>query len=249
MSANVVEMPIECECCPVTLASLRSETPAKSLVKFKTMWMCPACYRKEVALDEQSKAEAEQRVAESRAISANNLIEFSRKQDQSVQVVTDIHNAYTVQIMELEAAIQNDETIPADKKHVTLASELHTRYAHLAKVMFDARTMLAEAGNQQRAIQTYMNTLSNKLREDERAKFVLADISYNVEKQVKRAKKASVANPAKQAKKIPSMNECKAAAEKFGVAVELIRMRLTRVTGESAEQAAQAIAKKLTAVK
>lgn len=243
MSANVIEMPSECECCDTTLLSLKSQTPARSLVKFMGMWMCPTCYRKEHELQEQSKIEADMRVATSRATS-DELIKNARAVDASIQLVPDIHNAYTVQIMELHKAINEDPTIPADSKNSAMAQLLLERYTHVGKIMFDARQVLADGGQQQRAMQTYMNDLANKLRADERAKFQLVDISYNVEQEVKKAKKAAKTS-AKLPKKTPSMTECKAAAEKFGVPVELVRMRTTRVHGETAEQAAAEVAKKI----
>lgn len=172
----MAQIPDACECCPVTLDELRSRVPAQSLVIYKAMWMCPECLAKEKSLTEQSEKEADSRVAASRALS-NNLINQARQIDDAIQLKEDIFNAHTVAIMDLKKAIDEDTAIT--NKPLALAEELHRRFTHLQQVIFDARSVLADAGNQQRAIQTYMNTISNQLRAEERAKLQLQDINYN----------------------------------------------------------------------
>ncbi len=226
------QMPDTCEVCPTTLAELKSETPAKSLSIFMTIWMCPSCLNKEKELQGKSKAEADARVQTSR------LLVESRRIDESIQVREDVFNAHTIAIIDLKTAIDSDTTI--QNKPLALAEELHRRFQHLSKVIFDTRVILSDAGNQQRAIQTYMNTLSNQLRSEEREKLKLQDINYKPDV-VKNPKIKSSGKPKKQ----PTMKECKEMAAAFGIDVEFIRARQIRQPNETVEESAREIAKKL----
>ena len=125
---------------------------------------------------------------------------------------------------------------------------LHARFINLSKTLFDARAIVAEAGNQQRAVQSYMNNVLSTLREEERAKFKTQDINYSptVKKPVKREKAAS--STVSSGGKKPSVKEAKEAAAKYNVPVEMVRTRLIMKSGETADQAAQMIAKKLASI-
>jgi DNA integrity scanning protein DisA with diadenylate cyclase activity len=52
------------------------------------------------------------------------------------------------------------------------------RFTHFKSVVFELNQQIVEAGNKQKAIQVYLNQLSNSLRQDEREKLRIADISY-----------------------------------------------------------------------
>lgn len=235
----MTSMPMECEACPTTLASL--VLTGKKLIFFKGTWFCPSCHAKEVELTEISAKEADKRVEESRAQS-NSLVDISRQIDQTIQLREDVFNAHTVAIMDLKKAIDEDTTI--ENKPLFLAEELHKRYSHLAKVVFDARSMIVDATNQQRAIHTYMATLSNQLRAEEREKLKLQDINYHPETP-KTPKVRGTSSKPRTAKKIATLAECKEMAGKFNIPVEMLRMRLTVKTGETLEEAAREIAKKM----
>lgn len=232
------EIPAECEVCSVTQLSLKAEIPAKSLVCYKTIWMCPACFKTEYDLTKQSEAEADQRVAASR----NATVEQSRKIDESIQLKDDIFNANTMAIHELETAINADPTI--ENKSLALFTELDIRYKHLAAVMFDARQVITDAGNQQRAIHTYMNANANRLRAEEREKLKIQDFNYQPEviKPAKIAKATS--GKARSPKKGPSAKELKEMAAKYNVPMEAIRARMIS-KNEDLETAAKTIAEKM----
>lgn len=153
--------PNECECCP---------SKDINLTIVMGMWMCPVCAEKEkqLQIDNNAPDKIQARLNES--------IIQSRKIDNSIVLSTDIFNAKTVAIIELKSIIDSDENIT--NKQYALAEELTRRYKHFEKVIFDARTSINEAGNEQRAIQTYLNTLANSLRVEEREKLKLQDLSY-----------------------------------------------------------------------
>lgn len=141
----------KCELCP---------TAANSNV---IMLLCPSCIRKEV----QTRTSPNE---------VNKVIEDSKRQDTSIQLRSDIFNAQTTSIIELKQAIDSDSTI--ENKHFTLASVLTDRLNHFKKVIFELNQEMVDRSNEQRAIQVYLNDLSNKLRVEEREKIKLADISY-----------------------------------------------------------------------
>lgn len=150
-----------CDCCP-SGANLR--------IAFG-MTMCKECHEKELRLQEENKKQASARV-----VLANNLLETSRKIDASIELREDLYNAQTVSNIDLKNAIESDPSI--ENKQFAYAVALKERFEHFTKVIFDARKTLTEANNKQRAIQTELNELANKLRHDEREKLKLADLSY-----------------------------------------------------------------------
>jgi hypothetical protein len=151
----------QCECCPNT----------DTLVKFKTMMMCLECYDKEKSLTETSTLNAENRVAD-----LNATIRESQAIDAAIKVRTDLFNSATIAIGELKSAIDADATI--ENKQYKLAEVLMERFTHFKNVSFDLQEKLVEAGNHQKAIQTYLNNLANQLRAEEREKLKISDISY-----------------------------------------------------------------------
>jgi len=183
-------IPNECECCPTTRDSLlalakvmRVTNPNYDgdLKNYHGMWMCPKCYLKEIQLQNELKATAENRVNQARAdMDARVLIEKARQIDESIQLSTDIFNAKTVSIMEIKSKIDSDDSIT--NKQFALAEFLTQRHGILQASMQGHRKALAEEGNEQRAIQTYLNTLANQLRQEERDKLKLQDISYSPDK-------------------------------------------------------------------
>lgn len=197
--------------------------------------MCPSCHAKEIELTTKSEAEAEARVDSSRELS-NRLLEESRRIDSQIKLKEDIFNSNTMAIVELEKAINADETVT--DKTFTLCQELQNRYDNLSRVIFDARVMVEDAGNQQRAIQAYWNTKANQLRAEQREALKLKDINY-VPDSIK-VVKARAKSAAKGPKKGFKLSEYKEASAKYGIPMELIRSR-TINKNETPEQAAKAL--------
>ena len=167
------EIPEEntCECCNNT------ESQSGPFVRFKTMVMCQECYAKEKNLTAISEATAEDRVNQMHeTMDANRILIQAVKADSSIATRTDIFNAETVAINDLAKAIQADDTII--NKPYKLAEMLKARFEHFRNVVFQLNEQLVEVGNQQKAIQVYLNNMANTLRAEEREKLKIADINY-----------------------------------------------------------------------
>lgn len=152
-----------CECCP----------NVGSMTIFTDMLMCQDCIDKEIAAMKEHLSEDKQ---EARLNEANKVLQVSKHIDFNIQVKEDIFNAETIAIVDLKTAIDSDVAI--ENKQYKLAETLLERYTHFKKVIFDLNAQVVEVANQQRAVQTYLNQLANKLREEERAKLKIADINY-----------------------------------------------------------------------
>jgi len=105
--------------------------------------------------------------------------EIEKNIDQTIRISQDIFNAKLAPIHELKLAIDADESIPEDKKHLTLAQTLETRYNHLSTVLFEIKEKSKEYSTEQVAIQQYYNELRKKLKAEEQALIKLKDINYN----------------------------------------------------------------------
>lgn len=152
------------------------------LKKYKTMNMCPECYEKEVAFEKErvDPVKQENRLADAKIMQAQLI-------DSTVQIRQELFNQQTIAINEIKLAIEADDSIPTDKKHFKLYEALDHRVQHFRKVIFDLNEQMLNASTEQRAIQTYMNELVNKLRSKEREQFRLKSANYQppIVKQVK----------------------------------------------------------------
>jgi DisA bacterial checkpoint controller linker region. len=149
---------------------------------YGNIWFCNTCWLKEEkSTKENTSPEAIQSRLE--AVSnynispVNDAVKESNRIDSTINVRTDLFNAATIAIMDLKKSIDADESIT--NKPFTLASELKNRFEHYKQVVFELNEKVVEAGNNQKAIQIYLNNLANQLRADEREKLKIADISYS----------------------------------------------------------------------
>ena len=166
-------LPAECECCDTTLASLRALEPKQTLVHKFGMWICPSCLK--VELDAQAANNTKD--AQNRRIAEMNS-RMQSNRNEPTELKEELFNKDTLAIVELRKQIEADSSIPADKKISTLAEQLHTTFTSNADAIFDARTLISEKGNEQKAIRSYMDTLANQLKAEERAKYELKDRNY-----------------------------------------------------------------------
>lgn len=177
----VTESKVEtCECCP-------NEVKLGDIKIFNKMKMCNSCYQQELSLTVKNYESSEHMSA---ANQESRVME-SRKLDSNIQIRADIFNAQTVSIIELKALIDADDSVPEDKKNFRLAEELTHRHNHFKKVIFDLNEEMVNKSNAQRAIQTYLNDMQNKLRTDERESLRLKDVTY---------KPAAIKLPTKESK-------------------------------------------------
>lgn len=141
---------------------------------YGNMWFCDDCW----LLEEQATAANNTPEAqEARVIASKNETLVAVKEiDNSIQIRTELFNAATVAIMDIKKAIDDDANIA--NKPYALASALKDRFEHFKQVVFQLNEQLIEAGNNQRAIQQYLNNMANQLKAEEREKLKIQDLSY-----------------------------------------------------------------------
>lgn len=152
---------ISCEVCPKVVLDTEIKV-------FKSMKLCVECYTKEVAFVNSTPTPA---VPENKVIAAQQI-------DATIQIRQELFNAQTVAILEIKKAIEEDSSIPADKKNFKLYEVLQERVTHFRKVIFEMSEAMLNASTEQRAIQTYMNEMHNKLRAEEREHFRIQSANY-----------------------------------------------------------------------
>lgn len=218
---------------------------------YGNMWFCNECWEKEIKHTEthMSPASQELRVQESNAkqIALHEVaIQASRAVDNSIQVRTDLFNAATVSILDLKKTI--DENTSIENKPYALATELMARFEHHKQVVFEMQQKIVEAGNEQKAIQVYLNQLANTLRVEEREKLKISDISYQPTK-VKPVKPATIKTTGtnKAAKKLDKVELRKYAAE-LGISEYTLQMVVVS-KGITVEAAAEILKKSIAASK
>jgi hypothetical protein len=137
------------------------------------MLMCKECQAKEKEAWNISQSPAN---IEARIQASNIALESARKIDDGISIRTDLFNAATVAIVDFVKTIDDNPSI--ENKPYAKAEELKRRFDHYQQVIFDSQSAILDAGNNQRAIQTYLNQLANTLRAEEREKLKIADINY-----------------------------------------------------------------------
>ncbi len=192
------------------------------------LWLCKECREKEIAaITEQERT-------------TNKIITDARQADASIQLKQDLFNAPTVAAIQILAAIEADDTIPADQKQYRYTKELETRYLALKKVVFDKRKDLLKDENEMRLWLLRTQEAAGKLREDQREYFqkLGADVSYPaVKPKTIKSKKIKVG---KARKHKFSAKELKEASVKYNVPMAGVEaMAVAR--NMSADEAAKTI--------
>lgn len=187
---------------------------------YGNMWFCCGCWGKEELAQAEHMSEEKQQErlkALEEHNKLNDAINQARQLDATIQVRTDLFNAATESIVSLKATIDSDTTI--ENKPYALAEELMKRFSHFKNVVFELNQKIVEAGNQQKAIQVYLNQLANQLRQEEREKLRLADITYKPT-----APKPDKVKPIKTAAKKLDKAELRKYAAELGVSEFTLQM-------------------------
>lgn len=227
----------ECEVC--------DKTDVIISLHYGNMWFCKECWEKEVKHTETHMSPESQaaRVNESNAkqIALHEVaVQTSRAVDNSIQVRTDLFNAATVSIINLKSEIDANDSITNKPYH--LAQELMTRFEHYKQVVFEMQEKIVAAGNEQKAIQVYLNQLANTLRVEEREKLKISDISYQPTK-IKPVKPASIKTTGTHKVKFDKVELRKCAAE-IGVSEFTLQM-LVVSKGITVQEAATILKKSI----
>lgn len=219
-----------CECC--------SNSGVMNI--FTDMLMCSSCIEKEMIAinNHQTPDKQESRAKEYQINSLNDFLQRSRDIDDRIQIRQDIFNAQTIAIVELKTAIDADDSIT--NKPFALAEELDRRYKHLKQVIFEENEKQIERGNEQKAIQIYLNNLANQLRVEEREKLKLTDISYKPNDKKPVVKKINL-------KKFDK-TELRLKAKEIGVPESVLQMIVVN-KNMTIQQAAEHLTKVMTNVK
>lgn len=192
----------DCECC--------TATEIEVTLHYGNMWMCDTCWSKEkVLLDAAKEVKVEQQ-------HVNKMLAESERIDSSAELKTDLFNAATIAMVELEAAIDNDSEIT--NKDFAKAEAAAKRVQHFKSLIFDKRKELNELENVQRAQQSRLQVLASRIREEERKKLQIESPDYAPAKP-KSAKPASERKPSAGKMKL---DELKQAAEKVGLPADAV---------------------------
>lgn len=158
---------------------------------------CKSCWETEEQAQKDIQDTADERVAKvnARAKEINDLhtLEKQLAVDTTIKVTSDVFNAKTVAIVELKNAIDADDSI--ENKQFELAKRLKTRFEILTTAIFERNKQNLEDSSEQRSIQSYLNNLSNQLREKEREELKLKDLTYQPAKPSKPSKPKKKAGP------------------------------------------------------
>lgn len=202
---------------------------------------CDCCTTTDVMLT-QSKFDAgmmqcaECAAKEARTITAQQTIDTARKIDASIELKADIFNAATVSFVELEAAVMNDDSIPADQKNYKVAELAAERIEKLNPVIFEAEQAVIKLKNERYMwLENTQKTVA-KLRVDQQAKFKLHNINYKPEAPSKKVKTVTPAGPSR--KVTFDKAAVYAAAKKYGVPAAQVQSIIVS-KGLSAEGAAK----------
>lgn len=178
------------------------------------MWLCDDCLAKEEAVDR-----------------AKQVIEESRKTDSQIELKQDIVNAGTVAFVQLQAAIEANTDIPADKKNGALLTIVAARIEILNAAIFAEKAITQAKENERFAFTKNAKEIVAKLQEQERAKYPQFDITY---KPAKVSKPKSVKAPGAKFNK----QELFDAAKKYNVPASNVRSIMI-AQNKSAEDAAK----------
>ena len=207
----------DCDCCP------RTSVPLYESVASKGSMMCVECWS------------AEKKAVEDTKWIQNALVNGSKIETPPV-LKQDIFVSSTAAFVEIQAAVNHDDSIPANRKNEVFMQRVEARIKSLREVIFNTK-------NEVYALSQQAREFIGKLQESEREKFKQYDVNYAPKpvspKKVKDAAKDR--KPRTRTKSI-DMKALKAAATKYGVAWAQVQSIYVRKPGISYELAARELA-------
>lgn len=147
----------------------------------RNLLLCPECFDKEVEAYRNSSSEIDHtaQIINGLQTPASEILKVSRTIDSSVKVKEDLFNAKTKAIVELQDAINRDDSI-ADK-HFTLCKAIEERFNHLTSILHDLKNKQEDALTDQRALQTFFQMRAQQLSIEQREQIKLKDLNYKPE--------------------------------------------------------------------
>jgi len=188
----------ECDACPKVDVDL-FKAPGSSYQ------LCLMCYQAEVDAMESSKK--------------INVVAESLKQIGNTQLKADIYNAGTTSFIELHAAIQADDSIPAEKKNEVLVQTAEKYIAQFTETIFSLNEKKVAEENKRAGFRQGTMDYIATLREAEREKYKKFNISYTPAVVTKKAIKGETTRKPRANKQSVTANmaESKRVAEKYGL--------------------------------
>lgn len=177
--------------------------------------LCAKHYQEEVSAIESSKV-------------INTVVAESLKKIGNTQLKADIYNAATTSFVELYAAIQNDETIPADKKNDVLVQTAGKYITGFTEAIFSLHEQKVAKENEREGWRQATVDFIAKLRAEEREKYSKFNVTYCPPVVTKKAIKGSSkgapkTNASKTPKVVVKMHDLKIAAIKYGVPMSTLQ--------------------------
>jgi hypothetical protein len=176
-------------------------------------------------------------------VQMNNVVQTFKQVDQTIHVAQDIYNAKTIPMIQLRAAIEQDENIPVGQKDFVFAQKCEEHMIHLKEILKKQRQEVEENENELRAWGTNQQVAIGKLRLELRGQFTARNIDYAPSKP-KITKSSTKEKAPKSASKKVTAAQAREAAEKYGVNHVLVLMT-AQGSNISAEDAAISVYKKL----
>lgn len=184
MQTNRKTVKGDCETCAATDVDLT--------LMHGNMLMCAAC------VVEENKATK----------NATQVVIESRTRDAAIELKQDLFNAGTVSFVELQAAIENNAEIPAERKQFAIMTEVAERIKKLDSVIFAEESALLTKKNERHALLVNAQNVAARLHEKEREQFKQYDVNYKPQV-VKSVKPKAVKAPTKKFDKAALYAACK----------------------------------------
>jgi hypothetical protein len=150
---------------------------------------CPECHQTLILRSINQPDENEKQDNDLSPISINAVLKESKSIDDSIRSALDVQVALPISILNIKEAINKDESI--ENKPFAYANAVHEHIVKLKMVVFDLNKTMNEKNEEIKNSVILLNNLANSLREEERAKLRLTDITYKPAK-VKQFKPAKV---------------------------------------------------------
>ena len=171
-----------------------------------TFRLCVKHYQAELAAIESSKV-------------INGVVATALKKVENTTLKADIYNAGTTSFIELHAAIQADDSIPAEKKSEVLVQTAEKYITQFTETIFSLNEKKVAEENKRAGFRQGTMDYIATLREAEREKYKKFNITYQPAVVTKKAIKGETTRKARANKQSVTANmaESKRVAEKYGL--------------------------------
>lgn len=154
-------------------------------------------------------------IASSKVI--NKVVAESLKKVENTTLKADIYNAGTTSFIALHAAIQQDDTIPADKKNEVLVQTVEKYIQGFNEAIFNLNEEKVKKENERAGWRQATVDYISTLREAEREKYKKFNVTYQPAVVTKKAIKGETTRKPRKVSVTANMAESKRMADKYGL--------------------------------